>query len=102
MTRWLRLATLGAAALTATACVTPIADYKSMSAEQIAALVRDKTAAANCIVLNTPYGRGVSTYMALDKSVLERGAVLTVDEQCKMSLTQGSATAGATFRLVPQ
>ena len=87
------------AALLLAGCVTPIVNYDKMDAAQIAALVKDKTAAANCVVLNTPYGRGVSTYMALDKSVLEKGAILTIDEQCKMSLTQGQLAP--TFQMVP-
>lgn len=87
-------------------CVTPLVDYKSMSPEQISALGKDKTAAANCVVLNTPYGRGVSTYMALDKSVLEKGAKLTVDEQCKMDLQQGGLIQAPTqpqvIQILPQ
>lgn len=86
--------------MTTLGCVTPIVDYKAMSPEQIKELVRDKSAAANCVVLNTPYGRGVATYLALDRSVLEKGAVLSVDEQCKISLQQGQISAPA-FQLVP-
>lgn len=89
------------AALLAAGCVTPIVDYTSMSPEQIKELVKDKAAAANCIVLNTPYGRGVTTNFALDKSVIAQGGTFSIDEQCKMTFQQGTLPSAGTFRLVP-
>jgi hypothetical protein len=73
--------------------VTPIVDYKGMSAEQIRELVKDKAMAGNCIVANTPYGRGVTTYLAVDKSVVSNGGSISVDEQCKWTFTQGTGGA---------
>lgn len=70
--------------------VTPIVDYKGMTAEQIRELVKDKAMAGNCIVANTPYGRGVTTYLAVDKSVVSNGGSISVDEQCKWTFTQGA------------
>lgn len=97
----MRAAFLGVALLTA-GCVTPIVDYKAMSPEQIKELVRDKAMAGNCIVLNTPYGRGVTTNIAIDKSVVAQGGTFAVDEQCKMTFQQGvGPTSGGAFRLVP-
>lgn len=81
------------AALLLTGCVTPIVNYREMTPEQIKELVKDKAMAGNCIVLNTPYGRGVTTNIAIDKSVVAAGGTYTVDEQCKMTFTQGGPPA---------
>lgn len=70
-------------------CVTPIVDYGKLDAKQIEAMVKDKTMVGNCVVLNTPYGRGVSTYFAMDKSTVDKGGTFTVDEQCKIGFQQG-------------
>lgn len=82
-----------AGALMAAGCVTPIVDYKAMSPDQIKELVRDKAMAGNCVVLNTPYGRGVTTNLAIDKSVIANGGTFSVDEQCKMTFQQGASGA---------
>ena len=86
-------ALLLAGALATAGCVTPIVDYKAMSPDQIKELVRDKAMAGNCVVLNTPYGRGVTTNIAIDKSVVSAGGTFSVDEQCKMTFQQGASGA---------
>lgn len=90
---------LGVALLLA-GCVTPIVNYREMSPEQIKELVKDRAAAGNCIVLNTPYGRGVTTNFAVDKTVVAAGGSITIDEQCKVTFQQGTPAEGK-FRLVP-
>lgn len=62
--------------------------YQSMSPEQLQALSKMKDANANCIIANTPWGRGVSVYVNLDKGVIPAGTV-TIDGECKVTISNG-------------
>ena len=70
-------------------CVTPMVDYKAMTPEQIKELVRDKSAAGTCLVANTPYGKGITTYFAIDAKVLQAGGTMTITDQCQMTFSNG-------------
>lgn len=72
-----------------TACNTLPANPEKMSPEQLNAWAKDKNANVACGVVNSPYGRGVATYVVLDKAVLFNGTV-TVDSECKVSITNES------------
>ena len=72
-----------------TGCATLANPYKDMSAEQIAAAVKDKNLTAWCIVANTPYGKAIVSILNLDKQVLPPGSVVTVDDACKIGVSTG-------------
>ena len=82
---------LVATSLLLTGCASMMNPYKDMTAEQISAAVKDKNLTAWCIVLNTPYGRGITSILNLDKKVLPSGSAVSIDEQCKVSVTTGGA-----------
>lgn len=65
--------------------------YQNMSPEQLQALSKMKDANANCIIANTPWGRGVSIYVNLDKGVIPSGSV-TIDGDCKVTISNGIST----------
>jgi hypothetical protein len=69
-----------------TGCATLPADPASMSADQIKALALDKNASVACTVINSPYGRGVATFVNLDRAVIAHGTV-SVDAECKVTIT---------------
>ncbi len=66
-------------------CASPGA-YQGMTAEQITALAKMKDANVACVILNAPWGRGVTTFVNLDKGVIPSGTV-TVDGECKVTMT---------------
>lgn len=76
-------------ALLLTGCASMMNPYVDMSPEQISAAVKDKNLTAWCLVLNTPYGRGITSILNLDKAVLPAGSSISVDEQCKILVTTG-------------
>lgn len=78
-----------AAAVALAGCQTLPADPSKMAADQLREWVKDKTANISCGVVNSPYGRGVMTSVALDKAVIFNGTV-TVDGECKVSVTNDS------------
>lgn len=68
------------------ACSVLPANPEHMSPEQLTAWAKDKNANVACGVVNSPYGRGVATYVVLDKAVLFNGTV-SVDSECKVIIT---------------
>lgn len=86
------LAALALAALCAGCGVTPIVSYDKMQPDQIKELVKDKTAVGNCVTANTPYGKGIATYIAIDKNAVAAGGSVTITDQCMMTFTNGAAS----------
>jgi hypothetical protein len=86
-----RVGVLLCAACLPLGCVTPMVDYKSMSPEQIHELVKDRSMAANCLTVNSPYGRGINTYMAIDAKVLQAGGSISINDQCQVIFQNGGA-----------
>jgi hypothetical protein len=66
------------------------AGYQGMTPEQIAATAKMKDANVNCVVLNSPYGRGVTVFINLDKGVIPLGTI-TVDSECKTTVSTSPA-----------
>lgn len=64
-------------------CANMPADPAKMTAEQLKEWVRDKNANISCGVYNSPYGKGVMTYVVLDKGTIVNGSV-SVDNECKV------------------
>ena len=81
------VAALSALALGGCAGVSMPFNMDSMTPEQIAAFAKIKEANMGCLVANTPYGRGVGTFVNLDKGVLPPGTSVSIDEQCKVTIT---------------
>lgn len=67
-------------------CMTNSA-YENMSAEQITALSKLKDANVACVIVNSPWGRGVSVFANLDRGVIHEG-VVTVDGDCKVTISE--------------
>ena len=70
-------------------CATIPGALGDMSVEQLREIAKIKDASVTCIVFNTPYGRGLATFVNLDKGVLAAGT-LTVDDQCKTTINAGA------------
>ena len=64
------------------------ANPEKMSAEQLKEWVKDKNANAGCLVANTPYGKGNSVFLALDKGIVVNGTV-TIKDNCEITITNG-------------
>jgi hypothetical protein len=60
--------------------------YENMSAEQIAALAKMKDANVACVIVNSPWGRGVTVFANVDKDVIQKGQVV-IDTDCKVTIT---------------
>lgn len=79
---------------TLTGCAALPADPAKMNADQLHEWVKDKNANISCGVFNSPYGRGVMTYVVLDKGIVVDGSV-SVDNECKVTITNAPAPAKA-------
>lgn len=77
------------AVLALAGCANLPADPAQMSPEQLKEWAKDKNANIACGVVNSPYGRGVGTYVVLDKAVIFNGTI-TVDSECKVTITNDS------------
>lgn len=77
------------ASLALAACVSVPGNPEKMSPEQLKEWARDKNANIACGVINSPYGRGIATYVVLDKGVVFNGTV-AVDPECKITVTNDS------------
>lgn len=67
-------------------CVAIPGNPEKMSPEQLREWARDRNANIACGVVNSPYGRGIATYVVLDKGVVFNGSV-SVDPECKITVT---------------
>lgn len=81
------VAALGALALGGCAGVNMPFNMDKMTPEQIAAFAKIKEANMGCLVVNSVYGRAVGTFLNLDKGVLPPGTSVSIDEQCKTTIT---------------
>ncbi len=71
-------------------CASLPANPTKMNAAQLKEWVKDKTDYLFCSTVNTPWGRGIATYVSLDKGVSPNTSV-TVDDQCKTTVTNTAA-----------
>lgn len=92
-----RYLTLSLAVASLAACASLPADPAKMSAEQLTAYAKDRNATASCAVINSPYGRGVATYVVLDKGTIINGT-LTMDSECKVSISNMAAAPASAAR----
>ena len=79
-------------AIALTGCAALPADPSKMTADQLHEWVRDKNANISCGVFNSPYGRGVMTYVVLDKGIVVDGSV-SVDNECKVMISNAPKPA---------
>lgn len=66
-------------------CGTLFGGGQSLTADQINAMGKDKNANAICITASGPWGKAVTTYVVVDKSVLNTGS-FGVDTDCKVTM----------------
>lgn len=57
-----------------------------MTPEQLREWAKDKNANVGCLVAGTPYGKGNTVLMVLDKGLVVNGT-LTIKENCEIVLT---------------
>lgn len=79
------------AVLALAGCNSLPADPAAMSPEQLKEWAKDKNANISCGIVNSPWGRGVGTYVVLDKGTVFNGTV-TVDNECKVTISNDSRT----------
>ncbi len=72
-------------ALLSAGCLALPANPEKMTPEQIKEWTKDKSIAATCTTINSPYGRGIVVHVGMDKGVVQSGS-LTVDDQCKIQI----------------
>ncbi len=60
-----------------------------MTPEQIAEMVKDKNLNLFCLVANTPYGKGTTTVLNLDRAILPPNSTVKVDDACKLEVLTG-------------
>lgn len=87
----MRAATALGLALLCTGCVTGgslPANPEKMSAEQLKEWVKDKNANAGCLVANTPYGKGNSVFLALDRGIVINGTII-IKDNCEITIING-------------
>lgn len=87
------LALLGAVLLGG--CMTIPANPADMSAEQLREWIKDKNANVTCVIANTPYGKGSVVMMTVDRSLIVNGS-MTIDDACKITMTNQAKPPGAT------
>ncbi len=73
-------------ALLSAGCLALPANPEKMTPEQIREWTKDKSIAATCTTINSPYGRGIVVHVGMDKGVVAAGSV-QVDDQCKVTIT---------------
>lgn len=57
-----------------------------MTPEQLREWVKDKNANVGCLVANTPYGKGNTVLMVLDKGIVVDGTIV-IEDNCKVTIT---------------
>lgn len=86
----LNIVALASFAGLAVGCAGMTMPSSSMSAEQLTALAKDKSAGVTCQEAVGPWGRGRNTVVNVDKASIPSGTV-TVDAECKVTITTGAA-----------
>ena len=88
---------LGIATLAAGCATAPFGyDPSKLSADQINAMVKDKSATVSCGLLTGTYGRGVAVYVNFDEASRQTTGTVTVDSECKTTVNLvGSSAASA-------
>ena len=74
-------------------CASFPASPTSMTPEQLKEWAKDKNAHIVCIVANTPYGKGSTLFVTLDKGVVPNGTIV-IDDACKTTISNSALTGG--------
>jgi len=85
----IRTAPIIAAALLVAGCATSPTGYdpSRLTAEQLKAVVADKSTTVSCGLMTGTYGRGVVVYVNLDSARTLAHGTVTVDGECKTAVT---------------
>ncbi len=81
-------------------CASLFGSGQTLSAEQITAMGKDKNANAICITASGPWGKAITTYVVVDKSVLNTGT-FGVDTDCKVTMQNEKQVIQQVVREVP-
>lgn len=70
------------------------ADPSKMTADQLNAMAKDKSASAACTIVNSPWGVGRTIWVQLDKSTFKEGTV-SVNAECGVAITSATPAKSA-------
>ena len=79
-------AALAMLALSACAANQP---FQGMNADQINAAIADKDAAATCTVVNSPWGKGITTWINVNANIVRNGG-LKIAADCSVDFTNAA------------
>ncbi len=71
-------------------------DPSKLSAEQLTALGKDRSAVGQCAVAQGLYGSGVVVWVQLDRATFPAGGSVAVNKDCSMSFSQTPPAVKAT------
>lgn len=66
-------------------------DPSKMSAEQLSALAKDRSAIGQCATAQGLYGSGVVVWVQFDRATFPAGGAVTVGKDCSMAINQSPA-----------
>jgi starvation-inducible outer membrane lipoprotein len=84
----MRLIVIALLALAGCASSPQAFDPSKMTAEQLAALAKDRSAVGQCATAQGLYGSGVVVWVQFDKATFPAGGAVTVNKDCSMSFAQ--------------
>lgn len=78
--------------VTLTGCASMLGNVpvQDMTAKQLQEFAKIKDANVTCLIVNSPYGKGMALFLSLDKAVIPAGSV-SVDDNCVLKLITGPA-----------
>jgi len=76
-------------------------DPSKLNADQLKALAAEKDATISCGLLTSVYGRGVAVYVNFDKGTIPANGTITIDAECKTTVTLSKPAAAASAASAP-
>ena len=77
----MRALVIASLALALSGCASMLgnAPVQEMTAKQLHEFAKIKDATITCLIVNSPYGKGMALFLSLDKAVIPAGSVSVVD-----------------------
>lgn len=84
----MRLIVIALLALAGCASTPQSFDPSKLTAEQLTAMAKDRSAVGQCATAQGLYGSGVVVWVQFDKATFPAGGAVTVNKDCSMSFAQ--------------